>query len=316
MFSWFRVSIVGMLWLVSAAHVYAQDVSLCGPPPALSPILENDESLKGQLKGQADFLTKFVGRAELGGEVEAARKQLYQSSDGFLAAQKDAYLAYVFCVILLQDKNLDTLKKLEALQAFKAAAPKPSPSPKASNEPVTMALAENEVHPLDGYQFVHPPTLPAGIAPGIVLPVGGRARVIFQATDVDTIAEIERVSLVSERHELPPLENLKYSIDPSRLSGFGAAKPHSFNVRLLKGKTEISYLTDKNSSVQARPNDLLASTPAPLLRLDRTAGLQETLDFVVLAADAGLYEIQLVAYVVSSGKSYELKTKSLYVVRQ
>jgi hypothetical protein len=36
-----------------------------------------DESLKGQLAGQADFLSKLVGKAELAGQVDAARTSIY-----------------------------------------------------------------------------------------------------------------------------------------------------------------------------------------------------------------------------------------------
>ena len=57
-------------------QLHAQESSLCGPAPSLPTSLQNDESIKGQLQGQADFLSKLVGKAELSGQVEAARKQL------------------------------------------------------------------------------------------------------------------------------------------------------------------------------------------------------------------------------------------------
>jgi hypothetical protein len=60
----------------------------CGPPPVFTMTQTEDESVRGQLQGQADFLSKLVGRAELAGEVEAARKSIYQTSDRAFAAQK------------------------------------------------------------------------------------------------------------------------------------------------------------------------------------------------------------------------------------
>jgi hypothetical protein len=101
-------------FIAARDEVHAQDSS-CGPAPSLPTSLQNDESIKGQLRGQADFLSKFVGKAELNGEVEAARKQLYQSSDHFFAAQKDAYLSYLFCVLITRDNSLSTEQKLKAL---------------------------------------------------------------------------------------------------------------------------------------------------------------------------------------------------------
>ncbi len=95
------------------------DDAICGPAPSLPTTANSSESLKGQLQGQAEFLSRLVGKAELGGEVEAARTSIYQTSDSFFAAQKDAYLAYMFCVIVLNDKSLSTQDKLDAVNKFK-----------------------------------------------------------------------------------------------------------------------------------------------------------------------------------------------------
>src|ERR1700730_4918704 len=110
------------------SRLHAQE-PLCGAPPSLSTSAQTEESIKGQLKGQADILSKLVGKAELEGQVDAARKQIYQSSDRFLAAQKDAYLSYMFCVIIIQDKSLSTTQKLDAINTFKK-------SPTSSNNTV------------------------------------------------------------------------------------------------------------------------------------------------------------------------------------
>jgi hypothetical protein len=114
--------------LALSRSLHAQEQSICGQPPSLPTTAQNEESIKGQLQGQADFLSKLVGKAELSGQVEAARKQIYQSSDQFLAAQKDAYLAYVFCILITQDKSLSTEAKLKAVDTFKNSAPNKSGS--------------------------------------------------------------------------------------------------------------------------------------------------------------------------------------------
>jgi hypothetical protein len=107
-----------ILLLLSASNSIGDEVD-CGPPPAFTMAQKVDESLKGQLAGQADFLSKLVGKAELAGQVDAARTSIYQTSDQAFAAQKDAYLAYMFCKIVMQDKTLSTKDKLEAINQFR-----------------------------------------------------------------------------------------------------------------------------------------------------------------------------------------------------
>jgi hypothetical protein len=114
----FTAAVIVSAFFAVLGEVHAQE-ALCGAPPSLPTSAQTEESIKGQLKGQADFLSKLVGKAELEGQVDAARKQIYQSSDRFLAAQKDAYLSYVFCVIIMQDKSLSTSQKLDAINTFK-----------------------------------------------------------------------------------------------------------------------------------------------------------------------------------------------------
>jgi hypothetical protein len=116
------------LYVTASSPSLAQETK-CGAAPALPTSSESAESIKGQLQGQADFLSKLVGKAELSGQVEAARKTIYQSSDRFFAAQKDAYLAYLFCIIVTGDQTLSTTDKLKALNEFK----KPPPANQGGN---------------------------------------------------------------------------------------------------------------------------------------------------------------------------------------
>jgi hypothetical protein len=131
------------LWLIANLQFVAQGASaqegLCGPAPALPDVLQKDEAIKGQLQGQADFLSKFVGKAELAGQVEATRKQLYQNSNRYFAAQKDAYLSYLFCLVIQQDKTTPTLDKLKALQTFKDSAPSGQSSTATPSKPVLLS---------------------------------------------------------------------------------------------------------------------------------------------------------------------------------
>jgi hypothetical protein len=108
---------------------------------------------KGQLTGQANFLWSLVGKSELSGAVEATRKNLYQNSADFFAAQKDAYLAYLFRMIILPDETLSPGDKLKALAAFK------SPPPTASSAPPPPAPAAPVCLPSTIVKTINPPNV-------------------------------------------------------------------------------------------------------------------------------------------------------------
>lgn len=112
---------VGLLTPFSA---YAQQ-EICGSPPSFDVKKEEADAIKGDLNGKAQALSKLVGNAELAGRIEKERKTIYQTSEGSEGNRKDAYLAYVFCVIIMQDKNASMVDKLNALQNFRQPPPAP-----------------------------------------------------------------------------------------------------------------------------------------------------------------------------------------------
>ena len=85
---WFVPTVTLFLLLALSKRVGAQE-PICGAPSSLPTTAQSEESIKGKLQGQADFLSKLVGKAELAGQIDAAKKQIYQSSDKFFAAQKE-----------------------------------------------------------------------------------------------------------------------------------------------------------------------------------------------------------------------------------
>lgn len=107
---------IGCCWFCYPALAQHQ---ICGEPPQLPDKLQSDEELKGHLAGQAKFLSGLVGKTELGGKIESTRRHLYQNSDKYFAAQQEAYLAYLFCVTIMEDKAFPTKEKLRALREFK-----------------------------------------------------------------------------------------------------------------------------------------------------------------------------------------------------
>jgi hypothetical protein len=95
----------------------AQDA--CGRPPEFTLNKEETERVQGDLKGAATFLKGFVGQADLGGRIEGERKKIYQNDATITAQQKDAYLYYTMCVLLLSDTALSTIQKLEELRKMR-----------------------------------------------------------------------------------------------------------------------------------------------------------------------------------------------------
>jgi hypothetical protein len=180
---------------------------------------------------------------------------------------------------------------------------------------IAVALLSEETKPLDGYSFTKTPALSSSLDPGVILPVGGRTRLVFQATDPDAITEIERVELRVSYQGLPAVGTFDYQIDPLKQPGFGAAQPRVFNVKLDNNHgNAIFYTNAANKTLKIKSDNLLEGTDFPLLRLDRQAGLQETLDIVLMAASPGLYQIKFVAHATSQGQEHALTTGSIYVV--
>ena len=182
--------------------------------------------------------------------------------------------------------------------------------------PLAAILLGSETKSLDGYEFVGSPSVPSGLPTGAILPAGGRTRLSIQATDPNRIAEVGRIALEVTRRDLPAQPNLNYTIDPTRLSGFGAAFPRRFRLILTKNGANVSYIDVRSNPAQTTADNILSGTEFPLLRFDRTSGLQETLDFVFMAADSGIYDLRFRIYMTSQGQEYSVITDHLYIVRR
>lgn len=111
--------------LVTALSAFScvADDNVCGPPPVFNSTQRLDESVKGELRGEAQILSRLVGNTGFSGQVEAARTTIYQTSDQAFAAQKDAYLNYMFCMTLMPDRTLTAQQKIEAIKEFRRPLP-------------------------------------------------------------------------------------------------------------------------------------------------------------------------------------------------
>jgi tetratricopeptide (TPR) repeat protein len=105
----------------------AQAQPSCGEPPRV-----DDLTLKGDLEGKAQFLSKLVGDADLKGKIETARTDIFSKYPKAGEAHSDAYLEYMFCSFVLSDPKLSGQEKLHAILDFRQAEREPVQSSQTS----------------------------------------------------------------------------------------------------------------------------------------------------------------------------------------
>ena len=92
----------------------------CGDPPRV-----DDQTLKGDLEGKAQFLSKLVGDANLKGQIETARTDIFSKYPDAGRVHSDTYLEYMFCGFVLSDAKLSAQEKFRAIQEFRQAERQP-----------------------------------------------------------------------------------------------------------------------------------------------------------------------------------------------
>jgi len=99
--------------ILSSSQGFAQH-PICGSPPPPPPISQQEWSkTKSGLDAKAQALLKLTG-GELAGQIETERKTIYQSTDHTRAALHERYLAYQFCVLIMNDTTMTTPAKIKA----------------------------------------------------------------------------------------------------------------------------------------------------------------------------------------------------------
>jgi hypothetical protein len=111
---WCLVSL--LVALPTATHAQA---SLCGNPPPVE-----DEQLKGDINGKAQFLSHFLGDASLGGKIESSRTEIFSRYKD-ANERSNAYFEYEVCVILLQDSQMTAAQKIDKLREIRLQFSKP-----------------------------------------------------------------------------------------------------------------------------------------------------------------------------------------------
>jgi hypothetical protein len=87
---------------------FAQNAN-CGDAPVVE-----DGTIKGALDGKAELLMRFIGNAQLKGEVDVARSDVLSRYPNASALRINQYFLYVVCMAIFQDKAMSTLDKINA----------------------------------------------------------------------------------------------------------------------------------------------------------------------------------------------------------
>jgi hypothetical protein len=114
-------------WLTLFAVAQAQ--TSCGGQPPI-----HDQTLKADLEGKAQSLSKSVGDANLKGQIETARTDIFSKYPNAGATRSDAYLLWVFCNSVMRDPKLSNQEKLRAILEFRQGEREPVPQEKASTQ--------------------------------------------------------------------------------------------------------------------------------------------------------------------------------------
>jgi hypothetical protein len=141
-------------WLAVYAVAQTQPQTSCGDPPRV-----DDQTLKGDLEGKAQFLSKLVGDAGLKGRIEAARTDIFSKYPNAGTTRSDAYLEYMFCSFVLGDAKLSGQEKFRAIQEYRQASAQPVPAaPQASTRGEQSPAVVNRGDTSIGYGATPTPT--------------------------------------------------------------------------------------------------------------------------------------------------------------
>jgi hypothetical protein len=100
--------------LIIQPTIAVSQVELCGDPPPVA----NDE-LRGEIKGKAEFLSKFLGNAELSGNIQKSRTEIFSKYPEAERTRSNAYFEFQVCVLLMNDTKLTTTQKIEELKKIR-----------------------------------------------------------------------------------------------------------------------------------------------------------------------------------------------------
>lgn len=92
----------------------------CGDVPKDVPISTQDQ-LKADVDGKAQLLTKLLGNAQIKGNIDSSRTELYEHHKNIDQHQIDMYYMWISCQTITSDKSISTEEKTKLLFAMYAS---------------------------------------------------------------------------------------------------------------------------------------------------------------------------------------------------
>jgi hypothetical protein len=114
-----RLLVLLVVALAASGRAVSAQPMNCGAAPRLPVESQQEEKIKVELTGKAQFFSRMAGDSGLKNAVEAERRTIYQSANTIQAAWESAYLSYLFCSTVISDKSLSAQGKLGAILEFR-----------------------------------------------------------------------------------------------------------------------------------------------------------------------------------------------------
>ena len=123
-----------MFWPFSSAS----EEKDCGKPPPVA-----NEKVAGEIKSEAQALSRWLGNAELSGKIQTSREEIFSKYPNANESLFGYYFRYQICILLMSDKTLSNKEKRDELIKIQQAFSKPPPSPndeqgKSSSKPPSL----------------------------------------------------------------------------------------------------------------------------------------------------------------------------------
>ncbi|WP_150796400.1 hypothetical protein [Pseudomonas fluorescens] len=102
-------AISSAIFLVFSHHAYA-DHPKCGKTPIVANEMERID-----LEGKASALSKVISEASLSGKIEITKTDVFQNYSDAGYSRATSFLQYQYCVLIMDDTELSTEKKMDLL---------------------------------------------------------------------------------------------------------------------------------------------------------------------------------------------------------
>lgn len=112
--------LLSLLSLAFSLPGFAQGVDLCGDPPPVA-----NEAVRGEIEGKAQFLSRFLGDVALTGNIQTSRTEIFSKYGDAEFARSNAYFEYQVCVLLMSDKSLTNIQKIDKLREIRREFSRP-----------------------------------------------------------------------------------------------------------------------------------------------------------------------------------------------